>query len=138
MDKILHIIPDLYYVGSEDYSKKIESIPMEERDNAGFWYLHGELENKLGFDKAVITNCKTLGISKPFQYDEDITINKLYLNGVVDCEVEGIDEPCVGYFYVSEERSENNWLQRGLVCLKSDKKACQYAEKKMNEKSIIL
>lgn len=135
MNKALHIIPDF---GNEEYSKKIENTSKEERDNAFFWYLHGKLEQKFNFDKAVIINCNTLGLSKPFQYDEDITINKLHLNGVVDCEVEGTDEPCVGYFWVVNEYDDKNWQQRGLVCLKSDKEACQYAEKKMNEKARIL
>lgn len=138
MNKTLHIIPDLYYAGSEDYTKKIENVPMEERDNAGFWYLHGKLEELLGFDKAIISNCKTLGISKPFKYGDNLTTNKLYLNGIYPCEVEGIEEPCVGYFWATDEVDGYRWMQRGLVCLKSDETACQYAEKKMNEKSFSI
>lgn len=138
MDKVLHIIPDTHYIGNEDYSEKIESIPMEERDNAYSWYLHGKLEERVGYDKAIITNCKTLGISKPSNASDGITLNKLYFNGVADCEVEGIDEPCVGYFWVVNEYDDKNWRQKGLVCLKSDKEGCHYAEEKMSEKARII
>lgn len=130
---ILNIIPD-----NNQYSDDIDKVPSEERDNAHFWYLHGELEEIVGFDKGVITNCKTLGISKPFKYNEDEGwTNKLYLKGVVECQVKGINEPCVGYFYVTDDLGDY-WMQRGLVCLKSDKKGRLYAELKMKEKSIIL
>ena len=136
--KVLHIIPDVHYIGKTNYADMIDNLPEDERDNAGFWYLHGELENKIGFDKAVISNCKTLGINKPYKYGEELTINKLYLKGIYHCEVEGIKEPCVGYFWTTDEVNEHSWTQRGLVCLKSDKKACEYAENKMNEKAYVL
>lgn len=135
MDKVLHVIPDNY--NDFTWQEKIKAIPVEERDNAGLWYLHGELERKFNYDKATITNCKTLGLSKPYEYGDNQFINKLYLNGTINCEVEGADEPCIGFFYTIQETDETHWIQKGLVCLKNDTNACHYAEKKMIEKAII-
>ena len=140
-NKILHIIPEI-----PKYKDDISKIDIEERDNAGLWYLHGSLENMFHFDKAIMTNCKTLGISKPFIgasnpfniEDKDKPINKLYYNGEIDCEVEGCDKPCIAFLYTRNETSDTEWIQRGLVCLKEDEDACNYARNKMKLKSCVL
>ena len=130
---LLHIIP---YI--PEYEDKIREINKDELDNAGFWYLHGSLEEMFKYDKAVMTNCKTLGLLKQFVYDEkEKPIGKLYYNGEIECEVEGCDKPCIAFLYTINE-SGNHWTQKGLVCLKEDKRDCDYARKKMIEKRIIL
>ena len=133
-NNILHIIPCI-----PEYENKIEEVNKDELDNAGFWYLHGSLVDLFHFDKAIMTNCKSLGISKPFVYDnEKEPINKLYYNGEINCKVEGCDKPCIAFLYTRNETSDTEWLQRGLVCMKEDIDACNYARKKMIEKSILL
>ena len=131
-NKVLHIIPD-----NGRYTKMIEDTPMSKKDNAYMWYLHGELDSMLGFDKGVVVNCDELNILKPFNYEGRMTYNKMHIEGEYECKVEGVNEPCIGFFYV-DERGDNLWTQRGLVCLKSDEKGCKYAKEKMIEKSLIL
>lgn len=133
-NKTIHILPCI-----PEYYDRIEKTNKEEQDNAGFWYFHGELEKQFRFDKGTMTNCNTLGISKPFVYDDnEQPVNKLYYNGEIDCEVEGCDKPCVAFLYTTNETSDTKWIQRGLVCIKEDTEACNHARKKMKEKSIIL
>lgn len=132
--QLLHIIPC-----TSQYESEINQVNKGELDNAGLWYLHGSLEKLFGFDKAVMTNCKALNLSKPFVYDANKEpINKLYFNGEIDCEVEGCDKPCVAFLYTTNETNETTWIQRGLVCIKEDTEACEYARQKMNEKAKLL
>lgn len=133
--------------------KKLENIPAEERDNNSWWYLHGDLTDITGYDKATTINCKSGGFSKDTinwseitgdivnSISEDIPTSQMCFTGVVDVEIEGIKEHCIGYFWTVNHRTiywENKpyqyWEQRGLVCLKSDTKGCEYAKKKYEEK----
>ena len=111
------------------YNKELDSVPLEETDNAGYWYLHGQLAGITGHDKAVMTNCNTLGLLRETNqtYSNGKPCRKLHLNGVFDCRVMGVDEPCRGYFYTIDE-GEKKWTQRGLVCLQSDISACNEYE----------
>ena len=133
-NKTMNIIP--INCGGDEFNKKYDQYKGN-TDNCGFWYLHGELENKCGYDKAIITNCKELGLYRDTIIDKDKVEQKMYANGAYECKVEGIDEPCVGYFYTTNEH-DKTWIQRGLVCLKSDKDACQYAQKAMKERKYFL
>lgn len=74
-----------------------------------WWYLHGKLENIVGYDKGC-----ALSKIQP---------------GENDVKVIGIEEPCIGFFWLDSM----NRL-RGLVCLKSDEEAVQEAREKMNRK----
>lgn len=132
-----------------------------------WWYLHGDLENRLHYDKASMINAKEypefirmipefdkLGSNGEFWRGNVQSFNfvpNLYINGIVECEVIGIDEPCVGYFWTADELplkmtclttgeifEDIHWHQRGLVCLKSDIESCDYALKKYIEKSQII
>lgn len=136
---------------------KLEDIPAEERDWNSWWYLHGELEKIVGYDKATTINCKSAGYSREtinageihgsdvINLSPNLPCTMMYINGIVPVEIEGISEPCVGYFWTTNNRKiswqgkeYDFWDQRGLVCLKSDQKGCKYAEKKYKEKSKIL
>ena len=134
MDKqLLHIIP---YIPK--YEDKIKQVDKEELDNAYFWYLHGSLVDIFHFDKAVMTNCKSMGISKTYTNDNGETINKLCYNGGIECEVEGCDKPCIAFLYTRNNINGMPWMQRGLVCIKDDIDACRYANEKMIKKSKLL
>lgn len=131
-------------------------IPKEERDWSPYWYLHGELESLVGYDRAIAVNCKSNGYSKQTINWSEIVDNEvtevfdedphyvMYINGIVPVEVDGLDRPCLGFFWVSEEepiywmgKKYTYWKQRGLVCLESDKEGCEYAKKLMEEKPLV-
>ena len=134
---------------------KYEDIDPNEMDNDSWWYLHGELEDRAGYDKATCTNCREIGLSFPTINWTGITgsevtsvgndrleINVMHFTGIINVEIDGLDEPCVGFFWTTDERIVQYkdklyplWKQRGLVCLKSDKEAVEYAKEKWVEKT---
>lgn len=113
-------------------------IPKEEQIFSEGWYLHGELETIVGFDIAVPTNAVKLGyyaetvlnyISEPPR-----VCKQFCFDGLINVEVEGLNEPCLGIFYVIPTmfRSANGrmyptWKQKGFVCLERDKAALAHA-----------
>lgn len=118
-------------------NKYTEALGKDENTTiSSWWYLHGELEDEVGFDKGAflnleedmveIKNCYFNGNDKYF----DVVCLK---EGVYDVEVIGFDKPCVGYFWITN--ISNIPECRGLVCFKDDKEAVEYAEKKYSEKS---
>lgn len=135
--------------GKMDFSE----INNDETDNSPWWYLHGDLEEKIGYDKGIAINCREIGISFPtinwrglrgsevIEIDESRPeINVMHFTGVINVEIDGLDEPCVGFFWVTNERIVQYkdklypmWEQRGLVCLKSDKEAIEYAQEKFSD-----
>ena len=125
-------------------------IKPEERDNNSWWYFHGKLEEYIGFDKGVVSNCKSSGNSKEtidfyeIVGDKVISANStvpyynMYVTGEIDVEVEGINKPCKGFFYVTDlgnvyyqDKKYEIWKQRGLVCFSDDEDACTYARNMM-------
>ena len=156
METLKMIVDDVSWVKIES-TTKYEDVPEKERDNNSWWYLHGELEAEAGYDKATAINCYSLGISKETLhwssirgrhveevFDEEPYF-RMYFNGTISVEVEGIDKKCIGYFWTTDEhdiiyngRFYPYWCQRGLVCCVDDVEARAYAEKEMNERSIIL
>lgn len=161
MNKILKIIPDTCYCKDKELNTKCnqlyESINKKEVDGS-WWYLHGDLEDKISYDQGVAYNYVELGLYKETPDWSMIRGNevtelhsnelrkRMYFNGIIDVEVFGINEPCVGYFWTVDKSDITNldgkkyphWEQRGLVCLKSDKQGCEYALKKYNERSTWL
>lgn len=129
----------------ENYDK----IPEDERDNNSWWYLHGELEDMVGYDKGVVCNCKSGGFgvetlnaiqiegSKVTKINENKPmITKMCFEGIVRVEVESVNQPCIGYFWTSNYRDiywkgklYKQWNQHGLVCLKSDVKGIKSARR---------
>lgn len=99
-----------------------------------WWYLHGELEEDMGYDKAWF-----LDIPKEhtvLQYVNKQPYIETNLNGIFDVEVEGASRPCVGFFW---PRLYCNIIQqRGLVVYRDDIEAMEYATKRYTERSINL
>ena len=132
-----------------------EDIDEKEMDNNSWWYLHGKLEEMAGYDKATCINCREIGISFPTInwteirgnevteiVEEEPERNVMKFTGIIDVQIDGLDEECVGFFWVTDEqivqykdRVYPLWDQRGLVCLKSDKQSIEYAKKKLAENS---
>lgn len=106
---------------------------------SSWWYLHGELETEVGYDKGAflnleedmveIKNCYFNGNKQHF----DVVCLK---DGVYDVEVIGFDRPCVGYFWISNFNKIPEC--KGLVCFKDDTSAVMYARQKYAEKSWYL
>lgn len=155
MGKLNLIVDDVCCVKVESKTQYAD-IPEDERDNNSWWYLHGKLEDFCGYDKAITTNCKSCGFSREtvdwssIRGDNVVKVcneNKLtrwemHLNGIVPVTVEGVDKPCVGYFWTAEEhevyykgKAYPHWKQRGLVVFEDDCEAREYAQKQYNEKS---
>lgn len=132
--KTLKLIADWRFNEEPKNSTPIENIPHEERDNNSFWYLHGKLEEFVGYDKAIAINCKTLGISKFSYLFGDF---EMHFTGIIPVKIEGIRKACIGYFWTDDFISdgEEAWNQRGLVCFKDDKDSCEYAESQYKNKS---
>lgn len=159
----LKLLP--YY--HEDYSKiEKEAINTNNFIYNNWWYLHGDLEDMLHYDKASAINAKGcselvkmapyvsgLGFSVKDEFwkgtvDKIYLVPHLYINNIIECEVIGIKEECIGYFWTTEELplkifsktgeifTGTHWKQRGLVCLKSDTEACEYAFKRYTEKTL--
>ena len=132
--KTIKVIPfndieDGFY--HEDYDNLTKSL----YDDPGIilfnsFYLHGELEEDLGYDICEIMNFGDLDVQY-HKVTEDTTIVTIP-DGIYDVEVIGIDKPCVGYFW---NDSDN---QRGLICYKTDFEACEYAMEKFNERAKII
>lgn len=154
----LKMIADGLFSTHESLLACYNSIPRDERDNNSWWYLHGQLEEDVHYDKATTTNCKSAGYSREtinwneilgttvtVVSKESLTIHRMHIDGEIPVEVEGISKPCTGFFWTNERddvtwngKSYPHWEQRGLVCYSDDTEACDYARKKMQEKSIIL
>ena len=155
--RILKLIAEWKFGGKPEGTREYNDIRPEERDNNSWWYLHGKLQSFVGYDKATVTNCLSGGFSKETidwadiegsivtKIYSEIPRHEMYFTGEIDVEIEGINKPCKGYFYVINEREVHYkeksypiWEQKGLVCFADDKEACEYAKRKMNERSRIL
>lgn len=161
----LKLLP--YY--HEDYDKiEKEAVNTNNFTYNNWWYLHGELENILHYDKASVINAKEcpelvkmipyvselrFGVKDEFwkgTVDKINLVPHLYINDIIECEVIGIEEECIGYFWTTEELplkifsktgeifTGTLWKQRGLVCFKSDAEGCKYALRKYKEKAVML
>ena len=155
--RVLKLVADWRYGTKPEGTRGFDEIPVEERDCNSWWYLHGKLAEIVGYDKAMATNCKSGGFAKDTinwsEIDGDTVINvsdkipthKMYVNGIIDVEIEGINEPCVGYFWTTydkkiywEGKAYDFWEQRGLVCLKSDEEGCKDAKTRYDLKCKFL
>ena len=127
-----------------------QKVPLSGLEYGYNWYLHGKLENKVGFDKCFITNLTSFGHYEKYldkfylvhkinqeTFDEKkVCCNRLKLNGIVPVDVEGIRERCMGFFWTVDEepfeffyngrRNWTKWDQKGLIILESDKEAFDY------------
>ena len=135
-----------------DLQAKLFQTPSEELEE-GDWRLHGEIAKFFGRAKAYAINIlSATGVTKS-TYDVVNDNSKrqvapscgfaMYINGEIDVHVYGVEEPCKGFFWTENESSvsvngetRRSWRQRGYVCYADDKKACDFARRKMQEELI--
>lgn len=123
-------------------SNKLKKILKERHTKyiSDWWYLHGMLEDDMGFDKAIMLDNNYL---KYLEFtDKDINKQyKLYYlpDNIYKIKVLQTDKPCTGFFWTTFEKFRNVEgivpYMHGLVCYSDDQKACEYAFKKYNEKA---
>lgn len=121
------------------------------------WYLHGKLEDMVGFDLARPINLVSMGYTKDtidYAVVRGNTVEGvrsenprhiIHINSIIPVKCFSVEEPCVGYFWtidmediIYRGNKYPNWMQRGLVCLKSDAQARNWARQKFQEKSVCL
>lgn len=96
-----------------------------------WWYLHGKLEEDMGYDKAYF-----LDIPKEhtvLQYIDKHPFVETNLNGFFEVDVEGTNKHCVGFFW--PVLSGNVIQQRGLVVYWDDLEALMDAQEKYMNRS---
>lgn len=121
-----------------DWTKQNRDL---EWDNNSWWYLHGELEYKVRYDKAVIINATaakdTIETLRWFEIRgdkcisyKDTPLREVHINGIRKCNVIGVCGDCLGFFWTTRERNIKydkgtfkTWEQRGLVLQRNDKRA---------------
>jgi len=129
----------------DDYVREprpIYSIPNQ-------WFLHGELEDKYGDDKADIVELTRDEENSVFKFQEGMepllgtqndflpVIGGLWLlEGVYDVEIENDPRPAVGFFWYIQK--PGFLFQRGLVVYEDDEEAYQYANTMYQDKSYCL
>ena len=148
MMKILKMVCNLNPEAQNLIKKALEEDKFN-LDRNSWWYLHGELETLVGFDKGVFINCKSSGYSKEtINYSTIIggkvtevhnenkpLIHKIYVNGEIPVKVIGFqDRPAVFVGYTIDEdpiiyngKEYPLWGQKGFVVFADDNKALEYA-----------
>lgn len=136
--------------------RNCSEIPYLETDKSPWWYLHGELQEITGSDKAVATNIKSGGFSMDtIDWEEIIDdqvksvgtedpIPVMHIEGIVPVKIDGIKRKCLGYFWVDDVKTifwKNQeypfWKQRGVVVLKDNEDDVKYAENLFEERPKI-
>ena len=158
--KKIKILPDFSF-NEEAYNnvpKEIrEIVESHKYSHCSGWYLHGRLEDEIGYDIANFYDvpsellkesadwCAIRGSRNEYgkaygvlRSDKKTLVP--HINGVYECEVYGTDVPCVGYFWTTDEQDVDFgngivkpvWKQRGLVVFFNDGDANAYARSKMS------
>ena len=131
--KTIKVIPvnqidDAFY--HEDYDNLTKSLYDDPNIRLfDFFYLHGELEQDLGYDKCEIMNLGDLNVQYHKYENLEDTSAITIPDGIYDVKVVGIDKPCVGYFW------STNKQQHGLICYKTDFESCKHAINSFNERA---
>lgn len=124
----------------EQADKVWESLPEEEKVYKGASYLHGQLDIDMGIDLFFPVNASAIGLTETFTNTRGNICSTLSINGQLPVSVITASKPCIGYFWTIVRRdSRTNKIidicQYGLICYSDDKNACEYAFRKMQEKS---
>lgn len=121
---------------SKALDKELEQRMKEGKYLWNSFYLHGELEEIIGYDLCVVVNESELDLEEYPVYHSPTRLVKHCLlkdEGKFEVEVKGINEKCIGYFWKSFAEDESKpgvyyrASQRGYICLERDKEAVEQA-----------
>ena len=116
MTKILKMVCD----SNPDSQNLIQKAQEENKfnlDRNSWWYLHGELEDLCHYDKAVVLNLSEFpeyqgdtlkwtsiigNIAEMNKFEKN---KQMKINDIIPVQVIGIDKPCIGYFWTTDERT---------------------------------
>lgn len=123
---------EVFKIVPTGYPGEREELPYSEDRlfYGNWWYLHG-LEEIFGYDKAWFLDLPEKYLVD--RYRDGYEFKESFINGIVDCQVEGYDGPCTGYFWVTSEG-----IQRGLVCPNSDIEANKHAKERYDARVTYL
>ena len=131
--------PNFFGMSIEESKALDEKLDREIKEGRYFWnsfYLHGELENIIGYDLCVVVNEPELDLEEYPVYHSPTRLVKHCLlkdEGKFEVEVKGINEKCIGYFWKCFSENENkpgiyyHASQRGYICLERDREAVEQA-----------
>lgn len=142
--------------GIYNYQEAMKPLLDNRKLISSWWYLHGELESKVGYDKGIIVshehllkknisfkknnneNGSQLWVSDPDSFKEVYYLE----DGIYNVNILGINKPCIGYFWTNFKQYDNivgDYPEmRGLVVFKDDIEGNEYAKKCYKEKTSIL
>lgn len=140
--------PNFFGMSIEETKALNEEIERRMKENRLVWasfYLHGKLEEIIGYDLCVVVNESELDLEEYPVYHTSTRLVKHCLlkdEGRFEVEVKGINEKCVGYLWkeVSEDESKpgvyHRASQRGYICLERDKESVEQAHQVYLERSL--
>lgn len=129
----IYLVPTTFIDKEHEKEIKKKTFGLEFINAPNFWYFHGVLQDKFHFDIAyMFVDLET--------YKSDIVEMKdersYLVPGIYDVEVEGYDKPCKAFMWQSEECGKI--LLRGLVVDPTVKEDLEYAQKKYEEKPLVI
>ena len=129
----IYLVPSTLATEENESEIKKKTFGLELIDAPNFWYLHGVLQDAFHFDKAFMyVDWETYKSDAVETKDE-----RNYLaTGIYDVEVEGYGKPCKAFMWQSEEGGVT--LLRGLVVDPAIEEDVKYAQKKYDEKPLIM
>lgn len=123
-------------------------------------YAHGKLENLLGYDRLQVIVPEDIFSIDYIKFYPNANFGRkqfyfnlsplMFLEGIYECNVLGVNKPCVGYFWTIEKEELNltvygninltvsKWRQKGLVLLPDDKENIEFANKHYLMKSVLI
>lgn len=146
-DVVFKVMPDYLWRRYTSFLKKRMGDKFSEYKNNAWSgstaaiYLHGQLEEEVGFDCATIVNSGTVGVNtstvwwsviqgNTCEEYSDTPVSRMHFNGIARCKVPGGYGDAIGFFRTKDEHLVTYdkgtfpyWKQRGLIVMANDKKA---------------
>lgn len=141
------IIINPYNIQGEYLNKEIDSSKYSKDYEyfSNWWYLHGELQDEIGYDKATIIDTDEEILYKIYLDKRNNLLYKEYYfrNGIYNVKVLGFeDRPVKGFFWTEFKTFSNIKgeipIMHGLVVFNDDKENFEYAKEKFKERSKFL
>ena len=129
----IYLVPFTLTTEENKKETKKKTSELELIDAPNFWYLHGVLCDKFNFDKALMYVDWETYKSNIVEIKDRVSY---LVPGIYDVEVEGYDKRCKAFMWQVEECGIS--FLRGLVVDPTVEEDIKYAQKKYEEKPLIL